>query len=49
MVGWGRLADQSSVGCGRMYDRVRYGRKAKHSSVDCLRGYDKVGWLNNAV
>ena len=49
MVGWGRMDDPSSVGCGRMYDRVRYGRKDKQSSVDCLLGYDKVGWLNTAV
>ena len=28
MVGWGRMDDQSSVGCGRMSARVRDGRKA---------------------
>ena len=25
VVGWGRRDEQSSVGCGRMSDRVRYG------------------------
>ena len=33
MVGWGRMDDPSGVGCGRMYDRVRYGRKDKQSSL----------------
>ena len=33
VVGWGRLAEQSSVGCGRMTDRVREGRMAEQCSV----------------
>ncbi len=28
-----RMDEQSSVGHGRMYDRVRYGRMAEQSSV----------------
>ena len=33
VVGWGRMDEQSSVGCGRMTERVREGRLAEQCSV----------------
>ena len=33
VVGWGRLDEHSSVGCGRLTARVREGRKAEQCSV----------------